>query len=204
MQQMLLLKQKLQSEVFMARRGSFLSAVNAIVREAERQAREQERENKRIERELTRLEREQLRAEKIAAKERAEYEKQCAIERVLKELNKAEKLLLEQNSLIENYLLLSKDKKLVFSFDELYSSEDFNIPKPVLKCDLPSKSPARQDKYSILFNDIKTRNYKWKNEIQTSYFLYSFISKIKIKLALKILNYTQRTDIFLGLLLLFV
>ena len=76
----------------MARRGSFLSAVNAIVREAERQAREQERENKRIEREIARLEREQLRAEKNAAKERAEYEKQCAIERVLKELNKAEKL----------------------------------------------------------------------------------------------------------------
>ena len=185
----------------MARRGSFLSAVNAIVREAERQAREQERENKRIERELARLEREQLKAEKIAAKELAEYEKQCAIERVLKELNKAEKLLSEQNSSIDNYLLLSKDKKFAFSFDELYSSEDFNVLKPVLKYDMPSTSPARQDKYSILFNDIKTRNDKWKNEIQTSYFLYSFISKIKTKLALKILNYVQKADLFLGLLL---
>ena len=100
----------------MARKGSFLSALDAIVREAERQAREQERENKRIERELARLEREQLRAEKIAAKERAEYEKQCAIDRVLKELNKAQNLLSEQNSAIEKFLLLSKDKKFSYFF----------------------------------------------------------------------------------------
>lgn len=185
----------------MARRGSFLSAVNAIVREAERQAREQERENKRIEREIARLEREQLRAEKIAAKERAEYEKQCAIERVLKELNKAEKLLSEQNSAIENFLLLSKDKKYTYSFDELYSNEEFDTAKPILKKHKPQASPIKQAKYSILFDDIKTRNNRWRDEIQTSYFLYSFTSKIKTNSALKILSYAQKADIFFGLLL---
>lgn len=185
----------------MARRGSFLSAVNAIVREAERQAREQERENKRIEREMARLEKEQLRAEKIAAKERAEYEKQCAIERVLKELDKAGKILSEQNSAIEKFLLLSKDRKYIYSFDELYSNEEFNIAKPVLKKYRPQASPIKQTKYAILFDDIKTRNNRWRDEVQTSYFLYSFTSKIKTKFALKIVNYTQKADIFMGLLL---
>ena len=164
----------------MARKGSFLSALDAIVREAERQAREQERENKRIERELARLEREQLRAEKIAAKERAEYEKQCAIDRVLKELNKAQNLLSEQNSAIEKFLLLSKDKKFSYFFDELYSNEKFDIAKPILKSYKLETSPIKQTKYSILFDDISTRNNKWREEIQTSYFLYTFTSKILI------------------------
>ena len=185
----------------MARRGSFLSAVNAIVREAERQAREQERENKRIEREIARLEKEQLRAEKIAAKERAEYEKQCAIERVLKELDKAGKILSEQNSAIENFLLLSKDRKFVYSFDKLYSNEEFSIAKPVLKKHRPQVSPIKQTKYSILFDDIRTRNNRWRDEIQTSYFLYSFTSRIKPNFAKKILKFSNLTDIILGLLL---
>ena len=186
----------------MARRGSFLSAVNAIVREAERQAREQERENKRIERELARLEREQLRAEKNAAKERAEYEKQCAIERVLKELSKAEKLLSEQNSTIDNFLLLSKDKKYTYSFDELYSDEEFDIAKPKLNIATLPSSPIRKDKYQILLCSYKEKNRQWNNQVnkEISQIASMFLKFRKNKFLIVLKNIIQKFDIVVGYL----
>lgn len=184
----------------MARRGSFLSAVNAIVREAERQAKAQERENKRIERELVRLEREQLRAEKIAAKERAEYEKQCAIERVLKELNKAEKNLSEQNSRIENYLLQSKNKQYLFNFNDLYCYNEFKLNKPNLKLFELKFSPIKKEEYQILLCDIKQRNELWKKEIDKEYSkIITIFSKYRKNKFFKISkNIIQKFDIIVG------